>query len=235
MIGGGRYDGLIESLGGPHTPAVGWAGGIERLAMLLDAPATARHRCGDRADGRRRPRPRRSASLAALRRRRHRRRHGVSRQHEAPDAEGGASGARYAVILGDDELARGEAAVVKDARHAATQRDVPLAEPRRRRCAPVMTRISAERIAAIEARKEELQEAMSAPDLAPDAFVRLSKDYAEILPVAEAAREVRRLRAEIEVLERDDCTRPDEDIREMAVEELAELRRSSPRPSARWR
>ena len=33
--GGGRYDGLIEALGGPPTPAVGWAAGIERLAMLL--------------------------------------------------------------------------------------------------------------------------------------------------------------------------------------------------------
>ena len=36
VIGGGRYDGLIEALGGPHTPAVGWAGGIERLAMLTE-------------------------------------------------------------------------------------------------------------------------------------------------------------------------------------------------------
>jgi histidyl-tRNA synthetase len=38
VIAGGRYDGLIEQLGGPHTPAVGWAAGIERLAMLIDAP-----------------------------------------------------------------------------------------------------------------------------------------------------------------------------------------------------
>jgi histidyl-tRNA synthetase len=38
VLGGGRYDGLIETLGGPHTPAVGWAAGIERLAMLVDAP-----------------------------------------------------------------------------------------------------------------------------------------------------------------------------------------------------
>src|SRR5206468_11878642 len=38
VIAGGRYDGLIESLGGPHTPAVGWAAGIERLAMMIDAP-----------------------------------------------------------------------------------------------------------------------------------------------------------------------------------------------------
>jgi histidyl-tRNA synthetase len=35
VLGGGRYDGLIETLGGEHTPAVGWAAGIERLAMLV--------------------------------------------------------------------------------------------------------------------------------------------------------------------------------------------------------
>jgi histidyl-tRNA synthetase len=35
VLGGGRYDGLMESLGGPPTPAVGWAAGIERLAMLV--------------------------------------------------------------------------------------------------------------------------------------------------------------------------------------------------------
>ncbi len=35
VLGGGRYDGLMESLGGPLTPAVGWAAGIERLAMLV--------------------------------------------------------------------------------------------------------------------------------------------------------------------------------------------------------
>jgi histidyl-tRNA synthetase len=38
VIAGGRYDGLIEALGGPHTPAIGWAAGIERLAMMIDAP-----------------------------------------------------------------------------------------------------------------------------------------------------------------------------------------------------
>ena len=42
VLAGGRYDGLIEDLGGPHTPAVGWAAGIERLGMLIDAPAEAR-------------------------------------------------------------------------------------------------------------------------------------------------------------------------------------------------
>jgi histidyl-tRNA synthetase len=38
VLAGGRYDGLIEQLGGPHTPAVGWAAGIERLAMLASEP-----------------------------------------------------------------------------------------------------------------------------------------------------------------------------------------------------
>ena len=38
VLGGGRYDGLIENLGGPSTPAVGWAAGIERLAMLIQKP-----------------------------------------------------------------------------------------------------------------------------------------------------------------------------------------------------
>ncbi|WP_293940599.1 histidine--tRNA ligase [Sphingomonas sp.] len=42
VIAGGRYDGLIEQLGGPHTPAVGWAAGIERLAMLIDVPLSER-------------------------------------------------------------------------------------------------------------------------------------------------------------------------------------------------
>jgi histidyl-tRNA synthetase len=36
VIGGGRYDGLIGIMGGASTPGVGWAGGIERLAMLAD-------------------------------------------------------------------------------------------------------------------------------------------------------------------------------------------------------
>jgi histidyl-tRNA synthetase len=39
VLAGGRYDGLIGSLGGPETAGVGWAAGIERLAMLLEEPA----------------------------------------------------------------------------------------------------------------------------------------------------------------------------------------------------
>ena len=36
--GGGRYDGLIEMLGGPATPAIGWAAGIERILLAMEAP-----------------------------------------------------------------------------------------------------------------------------------------------------------------------------------------------------
>ncbi len=41
VMGGGRYDGLVEEMGGPPTPAVGWAAGGERLAMLLTEPPAA--------------------------------------------------------------------------------------------------------------------------------------------------------------------------------------------------
>ena len=61
--------------------------------------------------------------------------------------------------------------------------------------------ISAERIAQIEARRDEVQASMTRADLAPEEFVRLSKEYAEIEPVARAAHEVRRLRQELQALE----------------------------------
>jgi histidyl-tRNA synthetase len=41
VMGGGRYDGLVETMGGPAMPGVGWAAGIERLAMLIAAPPAA--------------------------------------------------------------------------------------------------------------------------------------------------------------------------------------------------
>ncbi|MCK8787980.1 histidine--tRNA ligase [Roseomonas sp. NAR14] len=37
VMAGGRYDGLVEEMGGPHTPSIGWASGVERLALLLEA------------------------------------------------------------------------------------------------------------------------------------------------------------------------------------------------------
>jgi len=108
VIAGGRYDGLIESLGGPYTPAVGWAAGIERLAMMLDPPQSQKPDVvivpiGERAD-------RAAQGLVA----------GLRREGIAADmayrgnmkkrlSRANDAGAAYALIIGDDELDRGEA------------------------------------------------------------------------------------------------------------------------------
>ena len=108
VLAGGRYDGLIEALGGPRTPAVGWAAGIERLAMMIGAPEPARPSVvivplGPRAEleaqgilaGLRR------AGIAADMAYRGNMKKRLGRANEA--------GALFALIIGDDELERGEA------------------------------------------------------------------------------------------------------------------------------
>ncbi|WP_028968749.1 histidine--tRNA ligase [Sphingomonas sp. URHD0057] len=108
VIAGGRYDGLIEALGGPSTPAVGWAAGIERLAMMIDAPAPVRPAVvlvplGERAEA--------EAQRILV---------GLRREGIAADmayrgnlkkrmSRANAAGAAYALILGDDELDSGQA------------------------------------------------------------------------------------------------------------------------------
>ncbi len=87
--------------------------------------------------------------------------------------------------------------------------------------------ISLDRIVSIEAKRHELSDAMAQGNLAPEEFVRLSKEYAQIEPVAAAAREVRRLRAEREsltVMTKD----ADEDLRSMAAEELIDIEAALP-------
>jgi len=107
VLGGGRYDGLIEALGGSPTPAVGWAAGIERLAMLIDEPAAERIDIAVVPMGE-------AAQALAGRVLADLRRAGLSadmaykgnmkRRMQKADA----AGARYAVIIGEDEVARGE-------------------------------------------------------------------------------------------------------------------------------
>src|SRR5690348_6693814 len=92
-----------------------------------------------------------------------------------------------------------------------------------------MTQISSERIASIEAKKHELSDAMASGNLGPDEFVRLSKEYAQIEPVAAAAREVRRLRAELEVLNGLVADPSAEaELKEMAAAEAEEIRHKLP-------
>ena len=38
VLAGGRYDGLVSEMGGPDTPGIGWAAGVERLSMLVNTP-----------------------------------------------------------------------------------------------------------------------------------------------------------------------------------------------------
>ncbi|HEY0625339.1 MAG TPA: histidine--tRNA ligase [Allosphingosinicella sp.] len=110
VIAGGRYDGLIESMGGPHTPAIGWAGGIERLGMLTSAPAAATMDVALLPLGL-------AAEAAAMTIAAKLRRAGLAcdmayrGNMKKRMQKAAASGARYAVIIGDDELAKGEAAL----------------------------------------------------------------------------------------------------------------------------
>jgi len=129
VMGGGRYDGLVAEMGGPPTPAVGWAAGIERLAMLLSAPPAtiapvAVVPVGEAAA---------AAALDLLQTLRHAGiraemayRGNLRRRMERANR----IGARAAVIIGEDDLKAG-VAQVKDLATGA-QESVPLAEVARR-------------------------------------------------------------------------------------------------------
>jgi histidyl-tRNA synthetase len=110
VLGGGRYDGLIEQLGGKPTPAVGWAAGIERLAMLIDAPASERPDAVLVPLGE-------AAEAAAMAIAANLRRAGVAcdmaykGNMKKRMAKADAAGVCFAIIIGDNELAAGKAAV----------------------------------------------------------------------------------------------------------------------------
>ncbi len=119
VCGGGRYDTLIEQLGGKPAPAVGWGLGIERLLLLLkeagiEAPTVTPDAYAVV------PSP--EAMPLALRTVDALRAAGVSVLMHAAGRDGlgsmksqfkraDASGARHALIFGDDEVARGEVAI----------------------------------------------------------------------------------------------------------------------------
>jgi histidyl-tRNA synthetase len=125
VMAGGRYDGLVETMGGPPTPGVGWASGIERVAMMLrEMPPELRPLAvvpiGD------------AAAAAALKLAEELRRAGfavdlgfggnVKKRMARADKIKAAA----AVIIGDDELAKG-VATLRDLQSGA-QEQVPLAQ-----------------------------------------------------------------------------------------------------------
>jgi len=106
VIGGGRYDGLVELMGGPTMPGVGWAAGIERLAMLTGEPLPPQRPValvpiGEAAEARMlviAERLRDAGLVVEL---------GYSGNLQRRMRRADRIGARAAVLLGDDELARG--------------------------------------------------------------------------------------------------------------------------------
>ncbi|HEV7287765.1 histidine--tRNA ligase [Sphingomonas sp.] len=110
VLAGGRYDGLIGNLGGPETPGVGWAAGIERLGMLLEEPgvqtplitvipvgADAEQLCTALV-----ARFRRGGQICDMAFRGN-----LKKRMQRADA----AGTRFAVIVGEDELAAEELVV----------------------------------------------------------------------------------------------------------------------------
>jgi histidyl-tRNA synthetase len=130
LAGGGRYDGLFEQLGGKPTPACGFAIGVERLILLLQetaagiavAPLAYVVHAGE------------AAAAFALRVAETLRDVGHAvvvnaggGSFKAQMKRADASGARYAILIGDDEVAAGTASV-KPLRTPGTQVAVPVAD-----------------------------------------------------------------------------------------------------------
>jgi histidyl-tRNA synthetase len=136
VCGGGRYDGLIEQLGGKPAPAVGWGLGIERLLLLLEAVGVVPPSDAPDAyaivssEAARVPAMAAAEALRAA---------GVSVLVHAQGRDGvasfksqfkkaDASGARYALVFGDDELARGVVKVQDLRDRSAGDLERPLAD-----------------------------------------------------------------------------------------------------------
>jgi histidyl-tRNA synthetase len=127
---GGRYDGLMELLGGPHTPAIGFGSGIERMLIEMERCETLpiEPRAVDvfvvhRGEG---------SNLAAVRLARALRNDGISaavgesaRSMKSQMRTANAAGAAFAAIIGEDEMAAGTV-VVKDLHRDEPQQTVPM-------------------------------------------------------------------------------------------------------------
>lgn len=123
VMAGGRYDGLIGQMGGPQTPGIGWAAGVERLAMLLQAVPETRRPIAliPMGEGQMQA----LALAERLRRAGHAVELGFSGNLKKRMARANKAGARAAVILGEDEATRG-AVTLRDLDSGA-QEEVALA------------------------------------------------------------------------------------------------------------
>jgi histidyl-tRNA synthetase len=136
ICGGGRYDYLIEQVGGKPAPAVGWALGVERVLELLKEQGTLPEAVGPDVYA---IVPDASALPVVFQTLHTLRAQGVAVQMHAGSGEGmgsmksqfkkaDGSGARFALIFGGDELARGEVTLKSLRDGVGAQQAVPLAE-----------------------------------------------------------------------------------------------------------
>ena len=128
VCGGGRYDGLVEQLGGPATPAIGWALGMERLVMLLgqehaspppDLYLVSRGEAAESAA----LVLARSLRLAGLRVERDPSGAAFGKQFKRADR----SGAPWAAVIGDGEVERGVVRL-KPLREEGEELELPLTD-----------------------------------------------------------------------------------------------------------
>ena len=125
VLGGGRYDGLIETMGGPATAGIGWAAGIERLALMVTPPPESRDLIAVVPVG---DDPAVQAAALALANRLRRAGHAVDQGYRGNVGKrmkrADKLGASRALILGESELAAG----IVQLRDLATgeQRSLPL-------------------------------------------------------------------------------------------------------------
>ncbi len=129
VVAGGRYDGLIEALGGASVPGIGFGCGLERMALALEAAGKLLIEKTDAAIiamGE-------AAALKAIGLARTMRESGLSVEMFSPErklkallSRANKIGARFAVIIGENEIAKG-VVVLRDL-SASTQREVPEAE-----------------------------------------------------------------------------------------------------------
>ena len=195
-MAGGRYDGLMREMGGPDVPGVGWAAGIERLAMLLAETPAATAAGGDRAD---RGRGRGAGLVLA---------HELRRAGIAVDlAFKGKPGQR---MKRADRIGAALGGLARQRRAGARRR--PPARPRQR-CArrswawtrsrpgssPEMESAFDDKLSQILARRDELQALLA--EVQPSEYAKLAKEFSDLGPVVETIEAYRDARRELGELE----------------------------------
>ena len=180
-MAGGRYDGLMREMGGPDVPGVGWAAGIERLAMLLaETPAADR---GRSRSCRSAPRRRSAACVAGAR--------AAPRRHRGRPRLQGQAGAAHEAGR-PDRCRAGRSRWAATSWRAAWCGCATSTAVRRRSWAwtrsrpgssPEMESAFDDKLSQILARRDELQALLA--EVAAGDYAKLAKEFSDLGPVVE--------------------------------------------------